>query len=313
MRVVEEPFVTRETIVSALRPGQHSSKSAFRTLRETHKAASPGLQVNLRLASGRLEGRFMLYSSLNADAARTYRYGQPAAARRLAHCAQVLEHRPAAREIWQAVRALADEMPADPLGDDVPGALRHYVELRRPFGGEGLDPTTLVRQWLTRSSSWLTSSFGDRGRLIDAIEELALEAEKARAKILKDEIGSASTFFGFVRVMDRARAGIESENGELVVIRRLELERQGLASIGQPVALLQESMADGGFLTLPMSAAMVEEPDFGEALAPAFDDGFSETGARVVEKISSPHDAEWLERAFAKDPSVVPVGVIPVQ
>lgn len=307
--MIEEPFVTRESILIALRPGHEPTEGPWRTLREKHKAASKGLGVDVRLYTGRLGGRVFLYSSLNSDAARAYRLREPELAQKFAACAQKLERTGAAKLIWKAVKRLADRMPRDPLSKEAPGELRRYIQLRR--GWQMQDADALAREWLVQSSAWLDHSGLDRSELVDAIEDLSLQAEKVRTEILVKEVEGVCTFYGFVRMMDRTRAALEGESGEVVVLQRSELERRGLATVGQPVALLQEAMPGGGFYSLPMPAAMLEPPAM-EGAGPAIEVEFAREGSTLLNEVG-PRDSEWLKGAFAKDPSVVVVGPLQVE
>jgi hypothetical protein len=309
MRVVEEPFVTRDSILSVLRPGELPTKRPFRTLRE-HEAASDGLAVPMRLESGRLDGRLHLYSVLNADAARAWRLGRPEIAQRLARRAGRLEGSTAAKKIVRAVARMADRMPSDPCAADASPRLRRYLDLRHHADWQGLDHDVMFRDWLASSGAWLEEGDAEHSSLVEAIEVLQRGAEKARREILAEEVEPLSTFLGVVARMDRAFAEIESEHGEVVLISREDLRREGLATLGQPVALLSEALPGRGTLHLPMAAAMLEAPAVPE-VEPPYGQGLSEELAIVVTTLGA-RDSAWVEREFSRQPQKLTAGPIRV-
>ncbi len=309
MRVVEEPFVTRDSILSVLRPGEITNSRRFRTLRE-HEAASRGVTVPMRLESGRMDGRIHLYSNLNTDAARAYRLGRVKVAQKLAQRASKLEGSAAAKKIQRAVTHLADRMPSNPCGAEASPNLRRYIQLRRHSSWRGLDRDVLVRDWLSGSRAWLEESANQRESLVDAIESLGRETAKARAQILDEESKSVSTFLGVVVRMDVAFAELESEYGEVVVIAREDLGRQGLAALGQPVSLLSEALPGGGTYHLPMNAALLEAPKIVEPDSP-WSSSLAEEMAITVSDLE-PRDSTWIERELSRDPEMIPVGPLRV-
>ncbi|HEV2999005.1 MAG TPA: hypothetical protein VGX16_07840, partial [Solirubrobacteraceae bacterium] len=201
MRVIEEPFVTREAVLSVLHPGELTSERPFRTLRE-RGAASEGLAVPIRTAAGQILGRVQLYSGLNADAARAYRLRQVEVARELAGRATAIEGSPAAQLIRRAVASAAASLPVDELSAQAPPSLRRYLDMRGRSTGRGLDRGWLTREWLSHSDAWLAAGSGDHDALIEAAMELDRAACQAREDVLGEEAASATTFYGVVRRMD---------------------------------------------------------------------------------------------------------------
>ena len=245
MRLAEEPFLTRHSVMAVLRPSDFpDSEGPFRTLR-THRAVSNGIKVQVRGTGGHLVGQLRLYNSLNSDAARASRLHQPAVARKLAACAERLEQTSAAKKIRESIAALSTGVPTDPHSQDAPPGLRRYARVRGRSSWASLEHGALTREWLAQSRSWLDLAGSDSGSLADAVVTLGGESERARTKILGDQL-SVTTFYGVVRRLDVTAAQIESANGEAVVVPRPELERQGLAIVGQAVSLLTEVLPGGG-------------------------------------------------------------------
>lgn len=304
MRVVEEPFVTRDTVLSVLRPGDVTTERPFRTLRH-RDAASAGLPVTMRVR-GQVVGRLHLYSALNGDAARAYRLREVGLAKDLAARATEIEQSPEASLIHRAVAAVAMAMPVDPLAPDAPAGLRRYVELRRRSSWRGLDPAGLSRDWLVHSEAWLTANDDALG---EAIVALSQAAEEARAGLLGNDARSVTTFFGIVSRMDPIAAEIEAD-GEALLVPREDLERQGLAVLGQAVALLREEMPGGGSYSLPISAVGLDRP-IEEPPVPVLEHDFPEDeGIRAIPTLS--RDTAWLDRELSREPTAVPAAPLRV-
>jgi hypothetical protein len=301
MRVAAEPFITREAVLSILRPGELMSERPFRTLRQ-HGAASPGFSVMLRSPGGHILGRLQLYSNLNGDAARAFRLHDPRLAQALAGRAQEIERSSAARRVRAAVAAVAAQMPAPSIGVS-PSGLRRYADLRRRFGGRGLDAVAMAREWLAGSDAWLGEA-DDRDELVDAIAELDRAAAEARADLIGEGPASVSTFYGVVRRMDASSAEVEGATESLLVPRE-DLERQGLAAIDQPVALLREALPGGGSYLLPMSAVRLDEGD--RTIEPSPWDLDDLMDGVVPTSPLSEADEAWLRRDLAREPSAVPI------
>lgn len=302
MHVVEEPFLTRESILLVLKPGEITTDRPFRTLRQ-RGGASNGISIPTRTPTGQLLGKVSLYCSLNGDAARAYRLDDFEMSHELVKRATKLERSPWAKLIQRAVEAIASAMPADPDSAEAPPGLRRYLGLRRRSSWRGLDQSALVREWLAHSSAWLDSGAIDREELRGAIEALDAECQKARAEILPDHARSVETFFGIVCRMDPSAAELESGSGETVLIPRDDLERQGLASLGQAVSLLREVMPGGGSYCLPMSAVALEEQSFSDSRSPWERRAHAE--AILVSGVSE-RDSNWLDRELAREPTAVP-------
>lgn len=308
VRLAEEPFLTRNSIMSVLRPTDlPSSDRPWRTLRE-HKAVSEGCPVRVRSGRGQLAGQLRLYNNLNADAARASRLRKPEVARRLAACAEQLEHSAAAKRIRQAIAALSEAVPADPESKDAPPGLRRYARLRGRTSWAGLEAAALTREWLAQSRAWLELE-GPDGALADAVATLGERGERARAKLGAEE-QTVTTFYGVVRRLDVSAAQLESASGEALIVPRLELERQGLAIVGQAVSLLSEVLPGGGSYLLPMPAVMLEGPSFEgvedpwELLEP---ENQSFRGTDLEGR-----DSDWVERELAREPRTVPASPLPI-
>lgn len=302
MRVVEEPFVTRDQILAIFRPGRPATESPFRTLRK-HQLASSGRRVDVRTGTGRLLGRAHLYSSLNTDAARAARGDDHTLAAQFAARARQLECSKDARVVVQAVCDLAAAMPQDPLDADAPPSLQRYVRLRH--SSQLLDHRALVRDWLVHSDAWLTTDV--REEIKPSIVALARAASEARAELLGDAFQAVSVVYGLVNRMDDSAVEIESSE-ETVLVPRDDLERQGLAHIGQAVALLCEVLPAGGSLVLPMSAVDLDQEAPSRAPSPwALEDDEDDDGERpMVAAMLSARDEAWIERGRRR-PSSVPV------
>jgi hypothetical protein len=261
----------------------------------------------MRTALGQLVGKVHLYSALNADAARAYRLHERPAARALAKRAEKLEASAAAATVVSAIASVASHMPADPLSDEAPARLRRYLAQRRTSSSRGLDTSALARDWLVQSAAWL--SLESEG-LVEAVSQLGWEAEQARAEILEDSM-TATTFYGIVQRMDPSAAEIEGPGGETMLIPRIDLDREGLAVIGQPVSLLQEALPGGGSYWLPMPAVAVDlaAPE-SPSESPLMDIVLSEGGSLVAQLPAA--DRRWFERELAREPTAVPAAPLPV-
>jgi hypothetical protein len=100
MKVDQWPVVTRDRVVSAFRNSDDDTAEApFRTLR-AHGWSTAGVRVPVR-RDGHLHGGFVIYSSLNVDAARLARHGQSEAATRLADAASRVE----VSKVWRSLVA----------------------------------------------------------------------------------------------------------------------------------------------------------------------------------------------------------------
>lgn len=309
MRIVEQPFLTRESILAVLRPGQITTERPFDNLR-SKGAASDGRAIYLRIQHGRMSGSLHLYSSLNGDAARAYRLRKLDLAEELARQGRKLERSRAAKRILRAIEQVASLRVTDPFSDEAPQALRRYVQMRRSCW-KTLDQSALARDWLVQSSAWLAEDDPDRGELVEAVETLRLAAEKVRTRILDTSETTATTFFGFVARLNAISAELEGEHGEVMHLPRRDLEREGLAAIGQAVALLQEALPGGGSHVFPMPAVAVEPPDFGEGPSP-WGPEFADQGHLTTRKLRK-RDAAWIELELGRKPNVVAAAPVRVK
>jgi hypothetical protein len=308
MKLAEEPFLTSASIMAALRPSELPSvEGPIRTLR-SHGAVSPGVKVHLRQPGGHFAGHLQIYSVLSADAARAFRLGQGDAARKLARFAAKLERSLAARQILKAITALSAAIPADALAPDSPPALRRYARLRSRMTWADVEHGALTREWLSQSSAWMQLNGEFDGDLADAVETLSDKSSEARAKVF-GEVRNVSTFYGIVRRLDSSAAELESGEGEALLVRRDELERQGLATIGQGVSLLQEVLPAGGVYSMPFPAVILEKPDFGKPRSPWRPD--DPTKSFDLDELGK-RDTAWLERELAREPRAVPATALPL-
>jgi len=305
MRVLEEPFVTREAILSVYRPGELTTERPFRTLRK-QRAASSGLPVIIRTSLGQVTGRVHVYNALNADAARAYRLGRVNAAHELAARAGEIEKSPPARVVQRAIAAVAGRMPVEPLSNEAPAGLRRYLSLRRRSSWRGLDTSGLTREWIASSGAWLTTDWDE---LVEAVVTLNRHAEEARAEILADA-STATTFFGVVQRMDHVAAELEAPDGQTLLVPRDDLDRQGLAAIGQAVSLLREVLPGGGSYCLPMPAVALDALAPRPAL-PVWETESRDDGSIPASALSTA-DAEWLGKELAREPTATPAAPLPV-
>jgi hypothetical protein len=309
MRIVEQPFLTRDAILGVFRPGQITTERPFDNLR-TKGVASEGNAIYLRIQRGRMSGSLHLYGALNGDAARAYRLRQVDVAEEFARQAKKLEKTRAAKRLLGAIERVASAILADPFSDEAPQALRRYAHMRRG-SWKGLERSALARDWLAQSSAWLTEENPDREGLIDAVETLRLGAEKVRMRLLDPDETPATTFFGFVARLNAFSAELESESGEVIHLPREDLEREGLAVIGQAVSLLHEALPGGGSHVFPMPAVAVEAPDFGEGPSP-WGPEFADTGGLSMLKLRK-RDAAWIELELGRKPNVIAAAPVRVR
>jgi hypothetical protein len=255
-------------------------------------------------------GRIQLYSSLNADAARAYRLQHAEIAKLLAKRAFEIERSSSAQLIREAVASMANRLPIDPLAPEAPPALRRYLSLRKRSHWKGLDRQGLVREWLSRSEAWLMSESEDRKVLVEAATDLDRAACQAREDVLGDDIATVSTFYGFVRRMDVNAAEIEGSDDQTLLVRRDDLERQGLAVLGQPVAVLREVLPSGGSYSLPMPAVAVDELPL-EGTESPWERELPTDGIVMVSSLKD-RDAKWMDRELARKPTAILASPLPI-
>jgi hypothetical protein len=153
-----------------------------------------------------------------------------------------------------------------------------------------LDYKTVVHDWLVHSESWLYTEAHEEIKV--AVVALARAASEARAEILGEAIRAVSVVYGVVHRMDENAAEIDG-NDEAVLVRRGDLERQGLAHIGQAVALICEALPAGGSLVLPMPAVNLDPHPEDRAPPPWETEGDEDI---VMLPNLSPRDEAWIER-----------------
>jgi hypothetical protein len=303
MQIAEEPLVTRREILRSFKLGAPSTDAPFATLR-SHKMASPGWSVLVRKDSGRVAGRLHMYSVLNVDAARAVRRRRPELAQRLAGRARELEDSAAANEIRDAVGIASTRLSAHLAGRTIDDAwsdrLHRYLQLRQRAGYPGLERDAIAREWLARSEAWLHVTPDGRVRLSAAVRQLAAKAQAARVDVLADEMVEIDSFTGIVSHLDPELAAITSQGNEEWVMSRRELDREGLARIGEAVTLIREELPGGGEAWLAAPAV-----DLTVDTEPRSEDGISPfTGP--ANWVLGASDGRWLKRALIRDPFVLP-------
>jgi hypothetical protein len=268
--------------------------------------ASSGWSFPLRRRGGRVAGRVQMYSALNVDAARAARRRRAELARRLAAHANELERSTPALVIRDAVVRASERLSAHLAGhvrDDAwTDRLQRYLELRQGAGWESLDRDALAREWLVHSEAWLRLDPVEEEGLIASVRALAASAQSARAEAFADEQLQIDSFTGVVRHLDPENAEIVSEAGEAWVVSRRELDREGLAQLGEAVSIIREELPAGGEAWLAAAAAdlspVAEPPPRGRN--------------EITPFMGPPHwvlagsDAAWLKRALGRDPFILP-------
>jgi hypothetical protein len=250
-------------------------------------------------------GRLHLYNALNADAARAWRRDEAELARALAARAEEIERSPSAARVRDAIAAVARSLPADLGGRGTPPALERHIALRARSSWRGLDRAALAREWLARSEAWLNASAGIVDELRAAALELHRAACEARSDLLAHHPPSVTTFVGVVRRMDAISGEVEAKEA-IVLVPRDDLERQGLAVLDQPVALLREALPGGGTYVLPMPAVALEDAAPKDDAPSPWEVGHLEEGALTGTMLTA-RDAEWLDRQLAREPTAVPL------
>jgi hypothetical protein len=222
-------------------------------------------------------------------------------AKRFAERAQEIEHSAPAQIVQDAIRVTASALGIDPRFADAPVSLQRYLKLRGQSSWLNIDRDALTREWIVHSSAWLSRD--EHGQLVEATMTLAQTAAETRSDLYV-EPPSTSTFFGLVRRMDVSAAEVQGDS-ETRLVPRDTLERQGLAIVGQAVALLCETLPAGGALVLAMPAVTVEESAPILRGSP-WDIEELDEGA-VPASVIDPADHEWLERELAREPPAVPL------
>lgn len=315
MQLVEEPLVTRREILRSLKLGAPTTDAPFNTLR-SRQQASKGWSLVIRGNQGRVAGRLQIYSGLNVDAARAVRLRQPELARRLAARASAIERTSAAEVLLNAVDQASTRLSAYLAGQSTDDAwsdrLTRYLDVRQAVDWNGLDREALAREWLARSEAWLYSAPEREEELLAAVGEMATAAQTARAEELADLPLHIDSFTGVVRHIDPDVVEIVGRTEEAWVISRRELDREGLARLGEAVTLIREELPGGGEAWVAAPAAdlgkRAESPPQSEQR------GFPFSGPMTWVIGSS--EQRWLERALRRDPFLLrcsPIRVEPGQ
>jgi len=137
--------------------------------------------------------------------------------------------------------------------EDAPPAVRHFIAMKRRTA---VDPAQIdhLGEWVARSASWLTAH---HDQLLEAVVELDRQAVEARADLTPAPSHGVSTFFGVVARLDTLHGEVDG-GGQTPLVSRYLLEREGLATIGQPVAILEEALP-GGVYSSVSSAVAIEQ------------------------------------------------------
>lgn len=293
MVLVESPFLGWQTVAAAATLGVPPSPHRLRTLRR-HRALSPGSPVMLR-SSGRFLGSVRLYSTLAADAARLYRRGHKEAAARIAARAEELEGSEPGQVILKAIAESAEEFLSASLPEQR-DCVREYVEMRRRLSSEALDRTTLVKAWLTEPQAWLPGA--EVASLTEALLSMSQHVEAARSEEHQLQALGVMAFIGLVERLAPTMAELRADDGFRTTVPRRDLEREGLATIGQAVKIVKEEVPGGPILTTYSAAGRLdrEAPSAGPS---SFDD---RTPIRL-----SQADAAWIDRLMEASPAPPPL------
>ena len=290
MRLVEDPFITRQSIVATLKLGEPSTEAPFKTLR-AHDSASSGWSVALRRRDGHVAGRLHLYCSLNHDAARLFRRGQRDHAKRLAAAANEIEASASARTIRDAIAEAVTHAVEDRRWVD---AWTTYSRIRRSRSWLSLDSQAMFREWLASPGAWLAQ---DDDSVRGAVAAVSRQVEEVRAQQDEAYGEAVTTFLGVVRRMDATAAELQGESGEQLLVMRRDLEREGLSVVGVAVAVVREELPTGRVVVFVAPAA-----DLGTDK----DEGGSENPFDPADlSILTTADSRWMERALASDPKLL--------
>jgi hypothetical protein len=110
--------------------------------------------------------------------------------------------------------------------------------------------------------------------------------------------------------MDATAVELEGTGGQALLVPREDLERQGLATLGRPVALLRETLPGGGSYSLPLPAVALTEPSLEEA-DPPWETVYPGDGAMFARPLDD-RDMRWLDRALAHEPTAIPAAPLPI-
>ncbi len=224
-----------------------------------------------------------------------------------------IERSSPAQRIRNAVASMASSLSIDPLAAEIPPALQRYLKLRSRSTWRGADRPGLVREWLSSADAWLSTDVEDRDALIEATVEIDRSACQAREDLLPSGASSATTFYGVVRRMDATAAELEGAGAQMLLVPREDLERQGLATLGQPVALLQETLPGGGSYNLPLPAVALDRAERSDTPSPDDPDFVEVEDGGLVEITEVPdRDMDWLERELAREPTALLAAPLPL-
>lgn len=296
--------MTRHEILRSLKLGAPTTDAPFATLRARHQA-SGGWSILIRSERGRVAGRLHMYSGLNVDAARAVRLRQPDLARRLAARASVLERTPAATVLRDAVEAASERLSAYLSGhaqDDAwSDRLTRYLETRRGLDWDGLDRAALAREWLVRSEAWLNSAPERRDEVFAAVRDMSMATATARLEEVAEQHLHIDSFTGVVRHIDPDMAEVVGSGDEAWAVSRRELDREGLARLGEAVTLIREELPHGGEAWIAAPAV-----NLGRDAAPRPRAANELPFPGPVTWIIEPNEERWLNRAMRREPFLLP-------
>lgn len=310
MQLTDEPLVNRREILRTLKLGSPTTDAPFHRMR-SQGLASPGWSLAIRRTDGRVAGRLHIYSALNVDAARAVRRDRPDVARRLAACGAELERSTAASIIRAAIVKASERLSAHVSGDVRDDAwsdrLQRYLDLRHGVGWDGLDSDAFARDWLVHSEAWLHLDPSQGANLAAAVRELATGVQAARDEAFADQGGGIDSFTGVVKHLDPDSTEIVSEAGEAWVMPRRELDREGLAQLGESVSVVREELPGGGqaWLVAPAVDLRHRSPKRADERIDPF--------ARPAHWVLSGSEEAWLKRALSRDPFILAGAPVPVR
>jgi hypothetical protein len=300
VELAEEPLASRREILRTLRLGVPTTEAPFHRLQQQRRA-SPGWALPLLDEQGRRGVKVYLYSALNIDAARATRRQKHDVAMHLAARAEELEQSAQGGVVRDAVIKASERLVSFLGGSAEDDAwsdrLRRYLDLRRGVGWEGVDREALAREWLVHSEAWLHLESDADDHLIAAVRKLAMDAQVARDEAFADDGVEVIAFAGVVRHLDPEVAEIVSGAGETWRVPRRELDREGLARLGEAVSVIREELPDGGEAWLYAPAALLASATEG------VESGFAPFD-RTSEWIMETSEGRWLSQALRHEPTI---------
>jgi hypothetical protein len=164
-----------------------------------------------------------------------------------------------------------------------------------------LEKEALFREWLASSTAWMR--YPESRELVrGAVADLARGTAEARSDEAELLQGGLTTFVGVIERIDPTAVELQSEAGDRWLMPRRDLDREGLAVLGQPVSVVREELPDGHVVSFVRPAADLRKR---RRLA----DGPDPFAAAQITLLGT-RDSAWLERVVASDPSVLPAAPV---